>query len=461
MGVVSDVDVVNQCNNILPSAITTMVSQDKSASGASGASSSAPKTAAQLAKERKKAAEKEAKLEKLRLKQQKQKEMEAAKKDGGAGAGGAKDAKDAKKKPERKAAAVYEGKTRPGQKKDVEGSLPDAYSPQYVEAAWYSWWEKSGFFKPEYGRKGVRDVPKEGTFVMMIPPPNVTGKLHLGHALTSAVEDALARWHRMKGKMVLWNPGCDHAGIATQVVVEKQLAKLEGLSRHDLGRDKFVEKVWKWKEEYGASIYEQIRRLGSSVDWDRAVFTMDEKMSRAVVEAFVRLHEEGKIYRANRLGNWSCTLRSAISDIEVDKVDVPGRTLMAVPGYKNKIEFGVIVSFAYKIAEPSLKGPEEIVVATTRIETMLGDTAVAVHPEDPRYKSLHGKKIVHPFNGKKLPIVLDEMVDREFGTGAVKITPAHDPNDYEVGVRHKLPFVNILTDEGMINENGGEFSVST
>ena len=288
-----------------------MVASDekKAASEAQGQE----KSAKQLEKEKKKKAEKEAKLEKLRLKQEKQKELEAAKKKEAGGAGAKK---EDKKRPEKKVAPRYEGDTRPGQKKDVSGPLPDAYSPEYVEAAWYSWWESSGFFKPEHGRRGVRDVPKEGLFVMMIPPPNVTGKLHLGHALMCAVEDALARWHRMKGKMVLWNPGCDHAGIATQIVVEKKLAKQEGLSRHDLGRDAFVSKVWEWKEEYGASIYDQLRRMGSSVDWDRAVFTMDPKMSKAVMEAFVRLHDSGKIYRANRLGNWSCTLRSAISDIE-------------------------------------------------------------------------------------------------------------------------------------------------
>ena len=268
------------------------------------------KTAKQLEKERKRKVEKEAKLEKLRLKQEKQKELEATRKEGGGGK------KDEKKKPEKKVASRYdEGRTTAGEKKDVSGDLPDAYSPAYVEAAWYSWWEKEGFFKPEYGRKGIHDCPKEGLFVMMIPPPNVTGKLHLGHALMCAVEDAIARWHQMKGKMVLWNPGCDHIGIATQIVVEKQLAR-QGMDRHQLGRKRFVDKVWEWKEEYGASIYNQLRRMGSSVDWDRAVFTMDKKMSHAVTEAFIRLHEAGNIYRANRLGNWSCTLRSAISDIE-------------------------------------------------------------------------------------------------------------------------------------------------
>ena len=332
--------------------------------------------------------------------------------------------------------------------------MPDAYSPQYVESAWYSWWEKSGFFKPEYGRKNIKDIPEEGVFTMVIPPPNVTGKLHLGHALTNSVEDALTRYNRMCGKMTLWNPGCDHAGIATQVVVEKKLAREEGLNRHDLGREKFISRVWEWKEDYGSKIYNQLRFLGSSVDWDRAVFTMDPKMSKAVTEAFVRLHEDGTIYRSNRLVNWSCSLRSAISDIEVDKVELPGRTMLSVPGYKEKIEFGVIVSFAYKVEGSD----EEIVVATTRLETMLGDTAVAVHPEDPRYKHLHGKHVVHPFTDRRLPIIQDTFVERDFGTGAVKITPAHDPNDYECGKRNNLKFITIFTDEGEVSAGCGKFS---
>lgn len=332
--------------------------------------------------------------------------------------------------------------------------MPDAYSPKYVETAWYSWWEKSGFFKPEYGRKSIKDVPKEGTFMMVIPPPNVTGKLHLGHALTNSVEDAITRYNRQCGKMSLWNPGCDHAGIATQVVVEKKIAREEGLSRHDLGREKFVSRVWEWKEEYGGAIYNQLRSLGSSVDWDRACFTMDPKMCKAVTEAFVRLHEDGTIYRSNRLVNWSCSLRSAISDIEVDKVELPGRTSLSVPGYSEKIEFGVIVSFAYKVEGSD----EEIVVATTRLETMLGDTAVAVHPEDPRYKHLHGKFVTHPFVDRKLPIIADTFVERDFGTGAVKITPAHDPNDYECGKRNDLKFITIFTDEGEVSPGCGRFS---
>jgi len=405
------------------------------------------KTAKQLEKEAKKAAEKAAKLEKLAAKQA----AAAAKVKS---AGSEKPEKKEKVKKEVVEAAKYTKVTKPGDKKDTTCPLPDAYSPQYVEAAWYAWWEKCGFFKPEYGRKNVKDVPPEGIFMMVIPPPNVTGKLHLGHALTNSVEDAITRYHRMNGKMTLWVPGSDHAGIATQVVVEKKLAREEGLSRHDLGREKFLERVFQWKDEYGGAIYDQLRRLGSSVDWDRVTFTMDPKCCKAVTEAFVQLHDEGTIYRSNRLVNWSCTLRSAISDIEVDKIELPGKTLMSVPGYKDKVEFGVIISFAYKVEGSD----EEIVVATTRIETMLGDTAVAVHPEDPRYKKLVGKNVIHPFSDRKIPIIADTFVERDFGTGAVKITPAHDPNDYECGKRNNLPFLTIFTDDGNVSDGCGQFS---
>lgn len=300
--------------------------------------------------------------------------------------------------------------------------------------------------------KGGKISPK-GQFVMVIPPPNVTGSLHLGHALTNSIEDAITRYHRMKGKTTLWVPGCDHAGIATQVVVEKKLWREEKLSRHDLGREKFIEKIWEWKNEKGDRIYHQLKKLGSSFDWDRASFTMDPKLCRAVTEAFVRLHEQDMIYRSSRLVNWSCTLKSAISDIEVDKVDIAGRTFLAIPGYADKVEFGVLVKFAYKVEDSD----EEIIVATTRVETMLGDSAVAVHPQDPRYTHLHGKFVKHPFVDRRLPIVCDEFVDMNFGTGAVKITPAHDPNDYEVGQRLNLPFITIFTDDGYITGDYGKF----
>eukprot|EP00096_Caligus_rogercresseyi_P012501 TRINITY_DN5251_c0_g1_i1.p1 TRINITY_DN5251_c0_g1~~TRINITY_DN5251_c0_g1_i1.p1 ORF type:complete len:1155 (+),score=367.54 TRINITY_DN5251_c0_g1_i1:65-3466(+) len=392
-------------------------------------------------KEAKKAAEKAAKLAKLEAKKNKVQE-ESERKAG-------KEPKAKKNKAGKESSCViYDSPTVDGEKKDVLRALPNSYSPSYVESAWYSWWESSGFFKPEYGGD-----PSKDPFVIMIPPPNVTGKLHLGHALTNAIQDCIVRWRRMKGHVTLWNPGCDHAGIATQVIVEKTLAREEGLSRHDLGREGFLKRVWEWKENYGATIYGQLKRLGSSYDWDRAVFTMDPKMSLAVTEAFIRLHDEGVIYRSNRLVNWSCALKSAISDVEVDKVDLSGRTLLSVPGYEEKVEFGVIISFAYKVKGSS----EEIVVATTRIETMLGDSAVAVHPQDPRYKHLVGKSVEHPFFPERVvPIIADDFVEKDFGTGAVKITPAHDPNDYDCGKRNGLAFITIFNDDGLVI-GGSEF----
>ncbi|XP_070532577.1 valine--tRNA ligase-like [Ptychodera flava] len=401
-----------------------------------------PKTAAQLKKE----AKKQAKLDKFKQKQEKQAKEQ----------GNQNEKKKDKKKKEGKAVIVYDIQTPSGDKKDTKCAMPDSYSPRYVEAAWYPWWENMQFFKPEYNRSSLKDDLAKGAkvFMMCIPPPNVTGSLHLGHALTSSVQDALARWHRMKGKITLWNPGCDHAGIATQVVVEKKLMRERQLTRHDLGREKFVEEVWKWKNEKGDRIYEQLKAMGSSYDWDRACFTMDDKLSRAVKESFVRLHDEGVIYRSNRLVNWSCRLNSAISDIEVDKRELPGRTFLPVPGYDKKVEFGVLVSFAYPVEDSD----EEIVVATTRVETMLGDTAVAVHPKDDRYKHLHGKNVIHPFRNEPIPIVCDEFVDMEFGTGAVKITPAHDHNDYDVGKRHNLPFLTMIDDNGNITDVAPQFA---
>ncbi|CAM4561852.1 valine--tRNA ligase isoform X1 [Lepidochelys kempii] len=389
------------------------------------------KSASQLKKE----AKKKEKLEKFQQKKEKSQQQQGEKK--------VKAEKKEKKDP---GVLTYDAPTHPGEKKDVTGPMPDAYSPQYVEAAWYPWWESQGFFKPEYGRQCVSERNPKGLFMMCIPPPNVTGSLHLGHALTNAIQDALTRWHRMRGETTLWNPGCDHAGIATQVVVEKKLWRERGQTRHDLGREAFVREVWKWKNEKGDRIYHQLKKLGSSMDWDRACFTMDPKLSCAVQEAFVRLHEEGVIYRSKRLVNWSCTLHSAISDIEVDKKELPGRTLLPVPGYKDKVEFGVLVSFAYKLEDSE----EEVVVATTRVETMLGDTAVAVHRQDPRYQHLHGKCVLHPFTGRRMPIVCDDFVDMGFGTGAVKITPAHDHNDYEVGQRHGLDCITIIDDSGSL-----------
>eukprot|EP00775_Hariotina_reticulata_P010346 gene10346-10503_t len=334
-----------------------------------------------------------------------------------------------------------------GSKKAISADMYKAYHPKMVEATWYDWWEQCGFFKPD------PDSSKP-PFTIVIPPPNVTGALHIGHALTNAVQDTIVRWRRMSGYNVLWVPGTDHAGIATQTVVEKKLQKEQGVSRHDLGRAVFLSEVFKWVDEYGGRICRQLRRMGSSVDWGRCVFTMDEARSAAVLEAFVRMYESGCIYRDNRLVNWDARLRTAVSDIEVDYIDIPGRTLINVPGYDQAVEFGVLTSFAYPLED----GGGEIVVATTRPETMLGDTAVAVHPEDQRYKHLHGQHVVHPVSGRRIPIIADaELVDMEFGTGAVKITPAHDPNDFLVGKRHNLEFINILDDDGNINDNGGQF----
>lgn len=346
----------------------------------------------------------------------------------------------------------YTNTTPPGEKKDMSGPMEGAYKPAAVEAAWYDWWDKMGFFEPKERQSN------RGQFTMVLPPPNVTGSLHLGHALMGAVEDALVRWHRMLGKEVLWLPGLDHAGIATQTVVERKLTNKEGITRHDLGREEFVRRVWEWKEEYGGRIFEQFHRLAASMDWKRSFFTLDEVRAKAVQEAFVRLHEAGLIYRANRLVNWSCTLRTAISDIEVDYKDIPKNHRFKPVGHERAADFGQLTHFAYKIHEPATEG-EELVVATTRPETILGDTGVAVHPNDPRYTHLHGKFAIHPFSGRIIPIVLDaELVDMEFGTGAVKLTPAHDPNDFEAGKRHNLEFINILNDDGTLNENGAPYT---
>jgi len=403
-----------------------------------------PKTAKQIAKEKAKA-EKAAKFaaKQAKAKQQKQANENKPKKE--------------KKKPaekEKPKIVTYDKNTPPGEKKDVSDKL-DQYSPKYTEACWYQWWEKMGYFKPETRVKTKQPLAEgEDKFVMILPPPNVTGNLHLGHALTNTVQDVLTRWHRAKGKETLWVPGTDHAGIATQVVVEKQLRKLEDKSRHDLGREKFIEKVWEWKKVKGDNICNQLKKLGSSLDWDRQYFTMDAKLTKAVQASFCQLRREGLIFRDNRLVNWSCKLQSTISNIEVDSMELEGRTKLNVPGYNEPVEFGVMHHFKYMLADGSGKYIE---VATTRIETMLGDECVVVHPDDKRYTDFHGKCVKHPFNNRELPILTDEMAEMDLGTGAVKITPAHDPKDYEVGKRHKLPMVSIFNEEGKVCNTNTRF----
>ncbi|CAA21312.1 cytoplasmic valine-tRNA ligase Vrs1/Vas1 [Schizosaccharomyces pombe] len=410
-------------------------------SSAPGSGEPRPKTEKELERERQKAA----KLEKYHAKLAAKKAKEEARKP-----------KLDKKAKIASPVAEYVEKTTPGEKKvlqDLDSPALKSYNPKAVESAWYDWWVKSGFFEPEFGPDGK--PKKEGVFVITSPPPNVTGALHIGHALTIAIQDSLARWNRMLGKTVLFLGGFDHAGLSTQSVVEKKLWYTQKKTRHDYPRDKFVDIVWEWKEEYHNRIKNQMSRLGGSFDWTREAFTMDENLSRAVVETFVRLHEENIIYRANRLVNWCTALQTTLSNLEVENVDVPGRTLLKVPGYDEPVEVGVLTSIAYAVEGSD----ERIVIATTRPETLLGDTAVAVHPQDPRYKHLHGKFVKHPFCNRSIPIICDDIiVDMEFGTGAVKITPAHDPNDYEVGKRHNLEFINIFTDDGLLNENCGEFA---
>lgn len=378
-----------------------------------------------------------------------------AKKASAAPKGGESEKKKKKAAKEKEVIPEFVDKTIPGEKK-ILVSLDDpalkAYNPANVESSWYDWWVKTGAFEPEFGPDGK--AKPEGLFCIPAPPPNVTGALHIGHALTIAIQDSLIRYNRMKGKTVLFLPGFDHAGIATQSVVEKQVWAKEKKTRHDYGREAFVEKVWDWKEQYHSRIKNQIKNLGASYDWQREAFTLSPELTKSVVEAFVRLHDEGTIYRASRLVNWSVKLNTAISNLEVENKDIKGRTLLNVPGYDEKVEFGVLTSFAYPVADSETN--EKIVIATTRPETIFGDTAIAVHPDDPRYKHLHGMYVQHPFLDKKLPIICDsEAVEMEFGTGAVKITPAHDQNDYNTGKRHNLEFVNILTDDGLLNDNCG------
>jgi valyl-tRNA synthetase len=311
--------------------------------------------------------------------------------------------------------------------------LPKSYEPKDIEPRWYAEWMARGYFHADAA------APK-APFAIVIPPPNVTGSLHMGHALGTTIEDIFTRWRRMAAYNAMWLPGSDHAGIATQMVAERELREKEKKSRHDIGREAFVERVWDWRRRTGDRIFEQLKRMGCSLDWDRAVFTMDPQYSAAVIEAFVRLHEEGLIYRARRLINWCPSCRTALSDLEVD--------------YDEGTQ-GELYEFAYPLAD----GSGELVVATTRPETMLGDTAVAVHPDDPRHKSKIGKLLKHPFVDRTFAVIADPiLVDPKFGTGAVKVTPAHDPNDFETGLRHNLAMISIFDEKGAVTAAGGPFA---
>ncbi|KAM5477158.1 putative valine--tRNA ligase [Microsporum audouinii] len=360
--------------------------------------------------------------------------------------------KFAEKAAKKASAAPAPAKSTEKKPKIEKDKTTDAYDPKVIEAGRYEWWEEQGLFKPEFGPDGK--VKEAGYFVIPIPPPNVTGALHMGHALTKALQDTMIRWQRMKGKTVLYLPGYDHAGISTQSVVEKILWKTEKKTRHDIGREAMMGKIWEWTHKYHDSITASLRRLGGSFDWSREAFTMDENLSAAVTESFVRLHEEGTIYRGNRLVNWCVALNTSLSNLEVENRDLEGRTLLDVPGYSRKVEFGVLTHFLYEIDGTD----EKIQVATTRPETMLGDTGVAVHPDDKRYQKFIGMKVKHPFIDRLLPIFADDKVDPEFGTGAVKITPAHDFNDYIRGKDNNLEFISIMNDDGTFNENAGPFA---
>jgi valyl-tRNA synthetase len=308
--------------------------------------------------------------------------------------------------------------------------LSKSFEPADIERRWYPEWEAKGYF--DAGLDPSRANAQSDAFCILLPPPNVTGTLHMGHGFNQAIMDALTRYHRMRGDNTLWQPGTDHAGIATQIVVERQL-DAQGISRHDLGREKFLEKVWEWKEFSGNTITQQMRRLGTSPDWKRERFTMDAGLSKIVTETFVRLHKEGLIYRGKRLVNWDPVLHTAVSDLEVVSEEEDG--------------------FMWHIRYPLTDGSGSLTVATTRPETMLGDSAVMVHPDDPRYKHMIGKMVTLPLCNREIPIIADAYVDLDFGTGCVKVTPAHDFNDYAVGQRHNLPIISILTLDAKINEN--------
>src|SRR5919205_1988217 len=308
--------------------------------------------------------------------------------------------------------------------------IPKTYDPKQAEERHYARWEAEGCFAPEINSDAEAPV-----YSIVIPPPNVTGSLHMGHALQHTIMDVLTRYHRMKGWRTLWLPGTDHAGISTQIMVERQLKKEEGKTRHDIGREEFTARVWKWKEQYGGEITRQMRREGASVDWSRERFTMDEHLSRAVREFFVRCYEEGLIYRGPGLISWCPKDQTALSDLEVEKEPQAGKL--------------------YYLQYPVKGSDRRLTVATTRPETMLGDTAVAVNPKDERYADLVGATVLLPLTGREIPVVADEYVDAEFGTGAVKVTPAHDPNDYQIGQRHDLQQLLVMNDDGTMNAAAG------
>ena len=308
--------------------------------------------------------------------------------------------------------------------------IPRAYEPQSVEKRIYDFWSDGGYFAPEIDRDKT-------PFTVIMPPPNVTGELHMGHALFLALEDLMVRWHRMKGEPALYLPGSDHAGIATQVVVERALAE-EGITRHDLGRQGFNDRVWDWVDEYGGRIYEQFKRLGASCDWERVAFTLDEGPSAAVRTTFVNLYNKGSIYRGERITNWCPRCHTALSDLEV----------------KYQEESGNLYHIRYALED----GSGALVVATTRPETLLGDTGVAVNPEDERYTAYIGKSAVLPVLGRKLPVIGDEAVELGFGTGALKVTPGHDPTDFEIGQRNDLPTVSVMNLDGTLNADAGPYA---
>jgi valyl-tRNA synthetase len=318
-----------------------------------------------------------------------------------------------------------------------EFSLPKTYDFKDTEERIYKMWEEEGYFKPTNDPNEPGHDPSIKPFVISIPPPNVTGELHLGHALFVSMEDLMIRYHRMKGIPALWVPGSDHAGIATQLQVEKAL-QAEGTTREALGREKFLERTWEWKRKYGGIITKQVRRLGASCDWSRERFTLDDGLSEAVKFAFVQLYNKGLIYRGPRLINWSPGLKTAVSDLEVEHFEEPGK----------------LYYFKYMVKDSD----EFIPVATTRPETILGDTAVCVHPDDDRYRAFIGKTVLVPILGREIPVIADDYVDREFGTGALKITPGHDINDYEIGERHKLPILSVLDKEAKVNKHGGKYN---